>query len=343
MEKWVANLFNEEVLKEAADRFSVSIKESKKLGDFENYVYQVTKDGNPYILRLTHSSHREKSQVEAELNWVNFLHSKGVNVSLVKHSNNQLLVEGISVGNSSFFACLFEKAPGRPVRAKEDLFGPTLFEKWGKTIGHMHKVTKEYKAKGSRRERWEEEELFNFQHYLSSENDQEIIDRGYEIINSIKGLEETKDSFGLIHSDIHPGNFFYHEGEIYVFDFDDSAYHYFISDIAIPLYYSIWWKFREEDLETRTRFGEEFLTNFLKGYLQENSIDEPWIKKIPLFMELRDLTLYSVFHEKWDIENLSEEEGRLLSQIRDRLVRKESIVELDYQRIINLLSLERHN
>ena len=49
MEQWVENLFTKEVLKEAATRFGADASDAKKLGDFENYVYEVKRDGKPYI------------------------------------------------------------------------------------------------------------------------------------------------------------------------------------------------------------------------------------------------------------------------------------------------------
>ncbi|MGM0852113.1 MAG: hypothetical protein ACQEWI_05765 [Bacillota bacterium] len=67
MEKWIEELFTEKLLFEVASRYGCNTAQAKKLGDFENYVYEVHKGGVPYILRLTHSSHRSQSEVEAEM------------------------------------------------------------------------------------------------------------------------------------------------------------------------------------------------------------------------------------------------------------------------------------
>jgi len=65
----------------------------------------------------------------------------------------------------------------------------------------------------------------------------------------------------LIHTDVHAGNFFVDDGRITVFDFDDSSYQWFASDIAIALYYTIWRKFdgheqREKDTYAPGVFGK---------------------------------------------------------------------------------------
>ncbi|RBP04265.1 phosphotransferase enzyme family protein [Rossellomorea aquimaris] len=333
MEKWIEELFTEGLFAEAASRYGCNTAHAKKLGDFENYVYEVHKGGTPYILRLTHSSHRTESEVEAELKWVNYLHKHGVNVSLVNHSDKGKLVEVIKAGDTYFYVCLFDKAPGSPLKVNDPLFDEELFYKWGKMTGHMHRVTKGYGQAGIHRLRWDQDDVLDFKKYLSVQ-DGSIIEKGHKNKEMIRSFVETKDTFGLIHSDIHPGNFFYHEGDLHVFDFDDSTQFFFISDVAIPLYYSVWWKLRNENLDTRSQFGAKFLVSFLKGYLTECDIEEEWVDRIPHFLLLRDLTLYSVFHKKWDLENLSDVEESLLSQIRDRLLHDEPIVDLDYGEII---------
>jgi amicoumacin kinase len=340
MEKWVEDLFTKEVFQKAAEYYGADIANAKKLGDFENYVYEVHKNGIPYILRLTHSSHRSKDQVEAELEWVNYLHSQGVNVSLVSYSENGNIVEEISAGDTAFFVCLFDKAPGEAVSVKSEWMAPSLYKEWGRTIGKMHRVTKDYKEGGSVREHWYDEDLLkNMESYLPS-TEEAIINEGKELIRQLHLLPAGRDEYGLIHSDIHSGNFFYHEGEIHVFDFDDSSYHWFASDIAIPLFYSTWARMSGKNLEERSEFGEVFLTHFLKGYLEENSLDDQWIKRIPLFLKLRDYVLFTVFNKKFDVNNLPESAANAIRGIKERLDSDELIVNLDYERILNVVNGE---
>lgn len=331
MERWIEELFHEKVLDEAGLKFDVDVTAAKKLGDFENYVFEVQKEEKPYILRLTHSSHRSMADVEAEMKWINFLHKHGINVSLAYFSKNERLVEEVKVGETSFFVCLFDKAPGELVKMKSDVFGSELFTLWGKVTGKMHKVTQSYEATGSKRTRWDENDLLDFHTYIP---DEEIREAAKNLLDEIKKLPESKEVFNLIHSDIHPGNFFYHEGEIHVFDFDDSSYHYLVSDIAIPLYYSVWFVHRGENLQSRSTFGEEMLHHFLVGYLKEYEMSDEWLKKIPLFLTLRDFELYSVFHKKFDLENMNDREKEVLHQLKERLLHDEPIVQLDYDNII---------
>ncbi|PPA70915.1 phosphotransferase enzyme family protein [Jeotgalibacillus proteolyticus] len=333
MEKWIDDQFNEQVLKEAANRFGAVSTNAKKLGDFENYVFEVHKDSLSYILRLTHSSHRCRQDVLAELEWINFLHENGVNASLVHQSANGELVEELKLSDSSFFVCLFDKAPGDPVKAGDDHFSAPLFEKWGEMIGKMHRVTKNFEPGEARREHWTADDVIDLSNFLDSQKDGMIITGNEMLVNKIKEIPETKERFGLIHSDIHSGNFFFHEGDVHVFDFDDSTYFYYLSDIAIPLYYAVWAKLRNANLEERSAFGSKFYHSFLKGYVRENHLLEEWVEQLPLFLKLRDYALYGVFHKKVDLENGNERERELVREIRGRLLQNELIVDLNYKEI----------
>ncbi|TDL30934.1 hypothetical protein E2R51_16560 [Jeotgalibacillus sp. S-D1] len=336
MEQWVEKLFSKEVLAKAADRYGANAANAKKLGDFENYVYEVYKENQPYILRLTHSSHRSKSEVLAELEWINYLYHNGINASLVHRSLNGELVEEMQLGDSSFLVCLFDKAPGNPVKMNDPDFGPDLFEKWGEMTGKMHRVTMNYQEGTAKRAHWTKDDLIDLSPYLDQKKDAIIIEGNDELVKKIGEFPETKEAFGLIHSDIHSGNFFLHNKEVHVFDFDDSMYFYYISDIAIPLYYASWWKHQNSSLEARSVFGKRFLTHFLKGYLKENKIEETWIQRLPDFLKLRDYCLYGVFHKKVDLESGNEREQKLVADIRQRLIRDELVVDFNFGEVLQL-------
>ncbi|MDF2963269.1 MAG: hypothetical protein K0S39_5004 [Paenibacillus sp.] len=113
MEQQVEVLFGENVLREAAARFGLDQNLIKKLGDFENYVYELqNQQGEPVILRLTHSSHRLEEMVDAELKWIYFLLEEGLDIPACYKSLQGKLTETIPVGDSYFTAAVFQKAGG---------------------------------------------------------------------------------------------------------------------------------------------------------------------------------------------------------------------------------------
>jgi Ser/Thr protein kinase RdoA (MazF antagonist) len=112
------------------------------------------------------------------------------------------------------------------------------------------------------------------------------------LLQRIQALPKPSEAYGLIHCDLHFGNFFIHVTEqvITLIDFDDCAYGWFSMDIAILLF-DILVLYPGLDKEG---FGRKFLRNFLKGYLNENPLSGFWLEQIPLFLKLLEINIYDM-------------------------------------------------
>ncbi|MED1204391.1 phosphotransferase enzyme family protein [Heyndrickxia acidicola] len=328
MEKAVDQLFTEEVKKEILSRLQLD-PEMKKLGDFENYVFEVYQKGVPQILRVTHSSHRSKEELESELDWIQYLHRNGIHIPNVIESAEGHTVEAFKAGDTHFFASLFEKAAGSGVKAEEA--GKEMIIAWGKMIGKMHRITKDYTPPAGIKPRyqWTDNDLLDFEKYFDGE-DAHLLEHAREIVRQIGELPANRESFGLIHSDIHLGNFFYDGKEIHVFDFDDACYHYFASDIAIPLYYTATFRDFKGTRAERTAYAKEFMDAFLSGYREENDLPAEYLAAIPLFLKLRDIDLYAVLNKKVAPEDRTERVKEWMLQIKERMEKNEALVDLDF-------------
>lgn len=328
MERSVAVLHTKEIISHFLQCFSLD-EEYKLLGDFENFVYEVYKDGNAFILRVTHSSHRNLENLYAEIEWVNYLYEEGINVSTAYQSINGKYVEFISAEDKSvFYASLFSKASGAPVKIQEEKNNKALFFAWGKTIGKMHTATKKYIPSPliTKRPHWDEDELLDVEKYFPSS---EILAKqnAEELIERVRSLPINNENYGLIHTDIHSGNFFYDGCSIQVFDFDDCSYQWLVSDIAIPLYYSTLSSYSSIEAKERNEFGHLFLKEFINGYKTECNLPHEWEEQLPLFLKLRDITLYSVLNKKIAPENRTERIIDMLEEIKIRIEQKKSIIE----------------
>jgi amicoumacin kinase len=333
MEKTVEGLFTEEILCLAAEKFNVEPSTLEKIGDFENYIFKGKREDQEVIIRLTHSSHRLFEDIEAELDWVLFLKNNGLNVyEQYRSQNNQFIETFTAKDGSEFYVCCYEKIPGVRLGWKDIKNNHELVTAWGRTIGRLHKVTKNYEVPvgKSKRPNWDEEELLEIEKF-KPDIPKEIVTYRNEVVHAITKMPKTKDQFGLIHSDLHFGNFHYFEGQLYLFDFDDCTYHWFASDIAMPVYYIILageLAGEFEDTHQKEKFAAKFLSNFFKGYEQENSRESIQEKDIEWFLRLRDIVLLSVLYKKFDITNLSSQETKFLDSVYHRVINKELIVKL---------------
>lgn len=301
MEKHIHQLFNEEILERAASLYTMDLGSLQKIGGFESYVYGYKHNNKEYILRITHSSHRSKVMVQGELDWLEYLYKNNAAVCMPVYSIHNQLVELIPIAEDNYFlTTAFEKAPGRHLKA-EDVTDSLLYT-WGRTIGAMHRITKNYIPKDPtiKRPHWYEDKLFEKAYEYLPEEDSFVADKLHALINKLKSLPTDVDSYGLIHTDIHTGNFFIHDKGITVFDFDDCSYQHFMSDIAISLFYCL---LRPSSTDERIAFANGFLEHFLKGYRDENHLDNLWITLLPDFLKLRELLLYVVIYRSCDMTN----------------------------------------
>ncbi|PLT28518.1 phosphotransferase enzyme family protein [Peribacillus deserti] len=335
MELNVANVFSEDLLQKGCKLYYGSTETLKKLGDFENYIYEVKVEGESRILRFVHSSHRSHELIEAEVEWVEYLYKNGASVYRHFVSANGCLIEPLEAADGTvFYVSSFEKLPGRQIAWKEVEKNLKIAYSWGKSLGLLNRLSKTYNNVKCFRPQWDEEELFDIEQY-KPDITKHILNYRDEILLQISTLPKNSDTYGLIHSDLHHGNFLYDQGRIHIFDFDDSAYHWFASDIAMPLYYIV----MQRDFttkETRQEFIHAFITSFLEGYSTENILPEKLAESIPLFLKLRDVVLLSVLYKKFDFEKLDDHDRLFFNTVKDRVDRKETIVTFDKEVIKNI-------
>jgi Ser/Thr protein kinase RdoA (MazF antagonist) len=258
-----------------------------------------------------------------EIDFINYLEKNGAAVNSAYKSLDGNYVEEVAANDGKFYGTHFSFIEGTIVSNKNpEIWNDALFYEWGKTIGNFHKISVTY-PKNDLRKDWLDYESSRSQYLPTNEFKQ-----SYEkLLNEINSLPKTSNSYGLIHSDIHHGNFHYYNGKITVFDFDDSMYCYFIQDIAMVIYYSLFFRGYSEDekLAEATRI----LKPFIEGYESEFTLDKFWFTKIGLFLRLRDFTLYSVLLQKNDGKDMDDDLRNILLDLESRIKINTPIVELE--------------
>jgi Ser/Thr protein kinase RdoA (MazF antagonist) len=328
MDKYVNELFTESIISEVTSLYNISHEELYLVGGFENYVYGFTKEGKSYVVRISHSSHRLLEEIEAEIDFLYFLANNGASVSMPIKTIKESLVEKIASKDGSYFTvCAFTKAEGEVPSRKTAT--PEMFYNYGKTIGNFHKLTKYYQESPNitKRFNWDQDSLIiNASDYLPLD-DKLILYRLDQIVDNIKLIDKNKDNFGLIHSDIHMGNFFIKDNQLTVFDFDDSCYFYYASDLAIALFYLVFMLEEEEQI----KLADNFMEHFMKGYLSENIISLEDYLTIPIFLKLREVILYVVLYKTVDVK-----ENRFakayLEKYRNRIIKNTAFINLDWMK-----------
>lgn len=319
------------ILSASASLFGIKSEDLKRLGSFESFVYEFKQGGQEYILKITHSLHRDENQIMGELDWTNYLSDNGISVAQPIQSAKNKWVERIDVDDSYFLIYAFEKVKGRHI--SKNNWDDSLFVKWGKVTGRMHALTKEYQPVKSEFKRIDvfNDGFFNWRNIeLAKFKIPGVLERCHEVIDEMHQLPRDDDSFGLIHADLHAWNFYINSGDMTIFDFDDCAYNWFAHDLAIPLFYEL----QSNQFEPRDpAFAKRFFSNFMKGYTNENKIDAQWLKHIPLFLKMREIDCFLILI--W--ENAEEENDwcrRFMKERREKIENGVPVVDIDFTQFV---------
>jgi Ser/Thr protein kinase RdoA (MazF antagonist) len=225
----------------------------------------------------------------------------------------------------AFLVTAFVKAQGQ---APWDLWTPKLYESYGEMIGRIHRLSRSYRPSQAawKRPEWNDD-LFAFVGRYLPESESLARKRYEDVCSHVNKLPKDRESYGLTHQDTHGNNLFVDEtGRITLFDFDECAYNWFINDIAIALFYIV------QDAEDWSHFTQEFMSHFLRGYVQACALDSTWLKEIPHFLKIREIELYAVMHRDFDVKNIDDEWcARFMRNRKSRIEQDVPYIDFDFE------------
>ena len=302
--------YREQIALEAAKLWRGESDSLEHVCDSENSVYSFIASEKRRFLRLTSSHHRSFSQIEAELDFIRYLHQGGVSVSLPLTSLNGLAVETVEGESHDFLACVFEKAEGEPFVFNSHEANMRHFRLRGRTLGRIHALAKNYApSANSRRFAWDEDDcLLNAENYLP-QSESVVWAEYHRLMDWLGKIPKDGQSFGLIHGDFGATNYLYKDNRLCVFDFDDCCYHWFAYDLAITIY--------PHGLRKEAR---SLLDSLLEGYCEENVWDSRLTSDLMDFCRLRLLYMFLTYAKKWGFSDLSDQQASWFAQKRENII-----------------------
>ena len=254
-----------------------------------NKVFVCSREGEKkYVLRISDLKDRTLDDYLAETEYIRFLKENGASVADVIPSANGSFAERIG----DAFVSLFEYAKGMLMcdngyRYREGVPIEEYFYNIGKTIGRIHKLSKQYEPSHQR--------ISYFDKFNTEYIDKLIPEKYNELKKAIaKRTEEflklpvNKDVFGMVHFDYCDGN--YHvdmsTGDITVFDFDNCINCWYMFDLAHTWTHGIGWCQYEPDRKKRSDCMDHFFNTVLEGYRSETDISGDMLEKLQLFIDM---------------------------------------------------------
>jgi Ser/Thr protein kinase RdoA (MazF antagonist) len=298
---------SETVVAQAAYLFGTQLNRLQLLGGMDGLAYAFERDGQGYVLKVTPlpaDRPEDLPRMREKCAFVDYLAENGVRVARPVRSLNGQWVEAVESPEGNYLASAARRAPGHHINGRNPAeANHALYQKWGQVTGQMHALAKRYPTwrhdpAGVEPPTvimdWKEEH----QSFLGWRQEEDIRAKWVQLGSQLEKLPQTRDSYGLIHNDLHPQNFLVDNGEITVIDFDVCSYHWFATDIGIALFFADWLGAPEAE-PARRAYLTGFLHDFMEGYRRENDLDAAWIERLPLFLRHHQILLYTVFSNEW--------------------------------------------
>ena len=299
-------MVSENLLLFAANNYEFDKGTLHFISESTNQIYAFQKNNKRYILRFSERPAKQIHETKAEMDWLYYLAKNNIGVGLPMRSKHGELVISTQDNGKNFIVTSFETVSGS-FWDKNNLnkWNEKIFYNWGKIMGDIHHLTKEFKPANNIDIRSTFDGRFALDNNVKNcPSVNKIVE---DLINAIMALPKDNDSYGLIHNDMHQWNMYIDGDKMNVFDFDDALYGWYSLDIGIALYHGLWWG-RKND--AGHDFTNSIIENFLKGYLSANHLSDFWLSKIPMFMKFRQICKFSWFFDPENIDDHQKERIR---------------------------------
>jgi Ser/Thr protein kinase RdoA (MazF antagonist) len=284
-----------------------------KVGDTENLVYRCQGESD-FALRFVHQSHRNQLQLQAEMTWIEMLSQAGLSVCQPLLSQHDLLIERREIGGEIFWLSAFAWISGTFVsRENRQSWSPELLRALGTLVAQLHLRAHSlpeplYLARPD----WVPSFFRHPQTKPESVWFWQAVDKAQRALSL---LPCDPACFGLIHGDIHTGNFLLQAGQPWLFDFDDCHRGWFNQDLALILYYIVGAQPAHDPA-----FVAHLTRHLREGYSAVRSWPETFETELPLFFHWRDLQLYGFLHTRWQsVADMPERAQQAQANLAERI------------------------
>lgn len=284
-------------LAEAARRYGVQPEDLTELsGGWVNHIYGFERRGAGYVVRISPLAVRTPELVCAEADWIGYLADHGVPAARVIPSCEGRVVEVIIL-QGGFTAVAYERARGHLPR-KDELTLP-FWNRLGAITGRMHRLARDYVLPVGV-DRSAETVCGPFSFGSIPPDQEAVISRARDVLTDMSTWPRGRDSWGLIHGDLHPNNLFVTEtGEMTLFDFDDFCENWYLLDIATALFFGMW---AGHPGETNRAWYDDLYEAFITGYDLESSLDQEWLgNRFQTAMKYQELCCYTMLNDDWHL------------------------------------------
>ncbi len=306
--------YSEQVLKDACALYNITYKAAKLIRANSNLIF----DAGDKILRLSHSEIRTHKDIEAELAFLRFLQIKNLAVVQIVPSQQNNLWELLGTPDNHFSVVCFEKIDGTKV--EKDAWTEQHSYNLGVLTAQLHQAEQSFEVPPNIiYKKWDELPEYDLYQHLPKD-ERQLTELHHQLVEQFKAYSIHSKNYGLIHYDIHSGNYLIdaQTQKLVLFDFEMVCYGWYAMDVAMVVYYAI----LHLNPNNPEAFEKDFLNLFWKGYETIYQLEDKDKAPIPAFVLYRDLMLYGYFNRTWADPKQAENEKIFREQTAQSIERR---------------------
>lgn len=270
------------------ERYGLDIANATRYFSTQNYAYIFP--GGEYMLRVSLTGKKTRSEIMSELMWLDDLKLFKKTVCEPSLSKNGNLLEEFEYEGRTYRASMFRTARGSIKPTAE--MTPMFFICVGDLLGTIHHISTDERMLGIQFQRNRKaDEFAALKARVADRVPQEILQRIDRLQEAVNALPQDLGRYGLCHGDFHSNNFFVEENNVWVFDFDGCGYAHYLYDAASFIQACFLYGYGAgKDL--RRVMNEELLPYFKIGYGLNKECDEHYWDDLELFLAYRTAYTY---------------------------------------------------
>lgn len=212
-----------------------------------NAVYPYLNQGQLCFLRLAPLEEKHPAQVQAEIDFIQYLRGQGYPAMQPIPDNAGRLTFQLDSPWSAHCVSAFAAVPG--ISIEDTPLSPELVHAYGRSLGRLHALSATYEGPAIR-PAWDA--VLNQDVLQQVQAAPSVVAACSKLFDALCALPTDRSCFGLINYDFEPDNVFWDSSShrISVIDFDDCLYGWYAMDVAQAL----------------NELDEEWAGPFLDGY-----------------------------------------------------------------------------
>jgi Ser/Thr protein kinase RdoA (MazF antagonist) len=226
----------------------------------------------------------DQDALRSMLAWLRVLADGGLAVPEPVRSDRGTVLVPVSTQSGMRLCTLSSKVPGEPRPGKK--LRPDCLRRVGRQAARIHLQAERFSPPDwFTRPAWGWEWVFGGEAALWKtsrsvfpEAEMRVLEAAAELAGEeLEDLGTGNGVFGLIHRDLTLANLLFHDGGVYVIDFDRCGWGYYLFDLAVTL----------SALGPDDRRGSELRFALLEGYREERALPDDYRRRLATFMIMR--------------------------------------------------------